>query len=259
MGKDHPDTATSLNNLAQLLKATNRLAEAEPLMRRHLEIFLKFTRETGHPHQHLHAGVNNYASLLQAMGRSVEEIRVELVELGQRYGVDLGGAGDDDQQQIYHSELAIMEKELGKEHPDTIRARYNLAQLLRDKGDHKGAAPLYRQLIEIYEELLKRHVPISPDILNMFATGSNNLAFHTLVPERNWKEAGHYYKKAMELFNKVPNPIQSANCELNLQTMYHLSGQRVDVDKVKALTQILEDAKDKRAEKGHKILKEISE
>jgi len=48
-----------------------------------------------------------------------------------------------------------------------------------------------------------------------------------------------------------------ANAEMNLQTMYHLSGQDVDVDRVKALTRILEDAKDKRAEKGHKLLNEI--
>ncbi len=37
-GPDHPDVASRLNNLAQLLKATNRLAEAEPMMRRALAI-----------------------------------------------------------------------------------------------------------------------------------------------------------------------------------------------------------------------------
>ena len=37
-GPDHPNVASTLNNLAQLLYATNRLAEAEPLMRRALEI-----------------------------------------------------------------------------------------------------------------------------------------------------------------------------------------------------------------------------
>ena len=62
-------------------------------MRRHLEIFLKFTRETGHPHPHLHAAVNNYAALLQAMGRSTEDIRNNLDKLGKKFGVDLGGAG----------------------------------------------------------------------------------------------------------------------------------------------------------------------
>ena len=30
-GENHPNVARDLNNLAQLLKATNRLTEAEPL------------------------------------------------------------------------------------------------------------------------------------------------------------------------------------------------------------------------------------
>ncbi len=42
---------------------------------------------------------------------------------------------------------------------------------------------------------------------------------------------------------------------LNLQTMFHLSGQKVDLDKVKELTLILENTDDSRAEKGHRLLK----
>ncbi len=37
-GPEHPNVAIRLNNLAQLLQATNRLGEAEPLMRRALAI-----------------------------------------------------------------------------------------------------------------------------------------------------------------------------------------------------------------------------
>ena len=74
----HPKVATSLNNLAMLLLATNRLSEAEPLMRRMVEIFIKFTRATGHPHPNLQAAVDNYAGLLQAMGRSHEECLAHL-------------------------------------------------------------------------------------------------------------------------------------------------------------------------------------
>ena len=37
-GPEHPDVPIRLNNLAGLLKATNRLAWAEPLMRRALAI-----------------------------------------------------------------------------------------------------------------------------------------------------------------------------------------------------------------------------
>ena len=36
-GLDHPGVATDLNNLAQLLQATNRLAEAEPLIGRAIQ------------------------------------------------------------------------------------------------------------------------------------------------------------------------------------------------------------------------------
>ena len=37
-GPEHPRVAIDLNNLAQLLQATNRLGEAEPLMKRALAI-----------------------------------------------------------------------------------------------------------------------------------------------------------------------------------------------------------------------------
>jgi tetratricopeptide (TPR) repeat protein len=84
-GQDHPDVAIGLNNLAQLLWATNRLAEAEPLMRRYVEIFLKFTRATGHPHPHLQHAVSYYAALLQAMGRSRNEILATLHEMAPEF------------------------------------------------------------------------------------------------------------------------------------------------------------------------------
>jgi len=38
LGSEHSHVATVLNNLAQLLKATNRMDEAEPLMKRALKI-----------------------------------------------------------------------------------------------------------------------------------------------------------------------------------------------------------------------------
>jgi len=85
LGAEHPNVATQLNNLAQLLQATNRLAEAEPLMRRHLEIFFNFTRATSHPHPHLQAAINNYASLLEAMGLDQLQIRARLQEIAPEF------------------------------------------------------------------------------------------------------------------------------------------------------------------------------
>jgi hypothetical protein len=48
--------------VAQLLQPTNRLSEAGPLMRRMVDIFLKFTVATGHPHPHLNAALGNFGA-----------------------------------------------------------------------------------------------------------------------------------------------------------------------------------------------------
>ncbi len=56
-----------INDYAQLLQATNRLEETEPLMRRVIAIILVFQQKTRHPHPHLNSAIQNYLQLLQAM------------------------------------------------------------------------------------------------------------------------------------------------------------------------------------------------
>jgi hypothetical protein len=68
------------------LRATNRLAEAEPLSRRQLEIFLQFTVAIGHEHPYLRAAIANYAGLLGEMGRSPAQIRSQLEGIGRPFG-----------------------------------------------------------------------------------------------------------------------------------------------------------------------------
>ena len=60
-------------------------------MRRHLEVFLKFTRATSHRHPHLQAAIGNYADLLAAMGRSPPEVTANLNALCRPYGIQFGG------------------------------------------------------------------------------------------------------------------------------------------------------------------------
>ena len=59
--------ATDLNNLATLLQVTHRSEEAEPLMRRSLEIFDTFRRQTGHEHPYFQHANENYQALQRAM------------------------------------------------------------------------------------------------------------------------------------------------------------------------------------------------
>jgi hypothetical protein len=85
--------ARDLNNLATLLLVTNRLSEAEPLMRRGLVIFLVFSLKTGHLHPHLAAVVGNYGYLLERMSIPEEQIFERLSEVGKEAGFDEEGFG----------------------------------------------------------------------------------------------------------------------------------------------------------------------
>jgi hypothetical protein len=62
------------------MKATNRLEEAEPLMRRMAEILIAFSQQ-GFQHPNLETGLGNYFSLLQALGLSKSEIQAKLQSL----------------------------------------------------------------------------------------------------------------------------------------------------------------------------------
>jgi hypothetical protein len=81
--------ARDLNNLALVLKATNRLTEAAPLMRRHIEIIFASAKSTGHKHPHLRISCGNYLHLLESMGRSDSEIISEFETLASKYGISL--------------------------------------------------------------------------------------------------------------------------------------------------------------------------
>merc|ERR1712217_432207 len=69
LGPTHPDTLTSLNNLAMLLKAKGQHQEAEPLLRRTLE---GCEATLGPTHPGTLTSLNNLAILLKAMGKAQE-------------------------------------------------------------------------------------------------------------------------------------------------------------------------------------------
>jgi len=51
------------------------------LMRRHLAIFIDFERATGHQHPYRDAALQNYAGLLEEMGKGEADIREALSSL----------------------------------------------------------------------------------------------------------------------------------------------------------------------------------
>jgi CHAT domain-containing protein len=108
LGREHPDVATSLNNLALLYSSQGNYGKAEPLYLRSLAIYEKVL---GREHPDVATSLNNLAGIYQSQGN---------------YGKA---------EPFYLRSLAILEKVLGSEHPNVATSLSNLAALHWGKGD----------------------------------------------------------------------------------------------------------------------------
>jgi len=142
LGKEHPDVATSLNNLAGLYQSQGDSAKAEPLFQRSLTIREKVL---GVDHPHVATALNNLAMLYKSQGDSAKA------------------------EPLYQRSLTIWEKVLGVDHPHVATSLNNLAQLYQDQGDSAKAEPLFQRSLTIREKVLGVDHP-------HVATALNNLA-----------------------------------------------------------------------------------
>jgi tetratricopeptide (TPR) repeat protein len=142
LGEDHPDVARDLNNVCQLLQATNRLGEAEPLIRRALAIN---EATYGNYHPAVPICLNNLAQLLQATNRLSEA------------------------EPLMRRALAISEAIYGNDHPYVAGCLNNLGMLLQATNRLIEAEPLLRRALAIDEATYGNDHP-------NVATGLNNLA-----------------------------------------------------------------------------------
>jgi tetratricopeptide (TPR) repeat protein len=193
LGREHPDTAACLNNLANLLRVTNRLSEAEPRMRRALAA-AEANHGTNHPD--VARILNNIAGLLMATNRLSEA------------------------EQHYLRALHIHESHYGPEHPETAMCLNNLAQLLYSTRRCKEAEPLMRRALAIEEA---RYGPEHPNV----AISLNNLAGLLDVTNRP-SEAESFYRHALAIDESSLGP-EHPNVALRL---YNLAGLLKDTNRL---------------------------
>jgi tetratricopeptide (TPR) repeat protein len=205
-GPNHPDTATSLNNLGYLLQSQGDLAGARPYYERALAIREKVL---GPDHQETARSLNNLGTLLNEQG-------------------DLAGA-----KPYYERALAIWERVLGPDHPETAASLNNLGYLLRAQGDLAGAKPYYERALAIHEKALG---PNHPDT----ALGLNNLG--ALVNALGDPVgARQYYERALAIRQKALGPDHSDTARsLNnlgylLQSQGDLAGARPHYERALAI------------------------
>ncbi|MGI8426308.1 MAG: tetratricopeptide repeat protein [Actinomycetota bacterium] len=213
LGPEHPDVATSLNNLAELYDTQGRYAKAEPLYQRSLAIR---EQALGLDHPDVGESLNNLAELYraqaqyakaeplyqrslgireQALGSEHPEVAASLSNLAGLYHAQGQYAKAEPR---FERALAILEKTLGPEHPDVAKNLNNLAEHYRVQGQYAKAEPLYQRAVTIDEEALG---PEHPGL----ATDLNNLAllYHA---QSQYAKAEPLYQRSLAIAQKALGP-----------------------------------------------------
>jgi tetratricopeptide (TPR) repeat protein len=148
LGEEHPDTLTSMSNLASTYADQGRWKEAESL---EVQVMEARKRVLGEEHPDTLTSMANLALTYSDQGRwkEAESLGVQVMEARKRV--------------------------LGEEHPDTLTSMANLALTYRDQGRWKEAESLEVHVMEARKRVLGEEHPWT-------LTSVNNLAFtwHTL-------------------------------------------------------------------------------
>ncbi len=184
LGPEDPDVATSFGNLAALYLSQGKAAEAEPLLKRSLEIREK---AFGPEHDSVALSLNNLAMYYFTQGRQAEaepflkralEVREKLLgPESSDVAQSLNNLAEVYENQKKYAEaelmlsraLSIYEKALGPEHPDVGQSLNNLAELYRAEGKYGQAEPLYRRALDIIQNALGPEHPSINAILRSLA------------------------------------------------------------------------------------------
>ena len=115
--------------------------------------------------------------------------------------------------------VAIFEKALGLEHPDTATSLNALADLLRTQRDFVGARPLYQRALAIREKTLG---PDHPELAGIL----NNLAFN-FQAEGDLTAARPLYVRALAICERGLDPehLTASRVRRNMATLLLATGQ----------------------------------
>ncbi|KAK9384145.1 hypothetical protein V1515DRAFT_576687 [Lipomyces mesembrius] len=129
LGEEHPDTLTSMNNLADLFHSQGKYEAAEPLYKETLRLSKKVL---GEEHPDTLTSMNNLAGLFHSQGK------YEAAEL------------------LYKETLRLSKKVLGEEHPNTLTSMNNLAGLFHSQGKYEAAELLYKGTLRLSKKARRR-------------------------------------------------------------------------------------------------------
>ena len=162
---DDPLIATVLNKMALLYQDTNRLKDAEPLMKRALKIN---ENALGPDHPKVIKGHKDLAELLQdSSGPDQPNMATDINSLALFY---LTTGRFEEAEPLFERVLKINENSFGADHPDVARSLGNLAQLYQDTNRLKEAEPLYERAVAIFTTSLGTEHPNTQAVADSLAT-----------------------------------------------------------------------------------------
>lgn len=133
-GRDHPNTAASLNVEAMVHMRQEHDEQALPLLNRSLAIL---EEAFGGESPELQSVLNNLALAQKRLGNDAETVS------------------------LLEKSLALSEKVAGKDHPVLVTSLLNLASALRDQGKYSAALPFHERSLAIAEKHLGKAHPLT--------------------------------------------------------------------------------------------------
>jgi tetratricopeptide (TPR) repeat protein len=208
LGEEHPDTLTSIANLASTYRNQGRWKEAEEL---EVQVMETRKRVLGEEHLDTLSSMANLASTYKNQGRwkEAEELFVQVMKTRKRV--------------------------LGEEHPDTLSSIANLASTYRSQGRWKEAEELEVQVMETSKRVLREeHLDTLTSMANLASTYRN---------QGRWKEAEELEVQVMETRKRVlgeehPDTLSSM---LNLAVTFWNQGRWKEAEELEV--QVIETFK----------------
>ncbi|KAJ9663362.1 hypothetical protein H2198_000879 [Neophaeococcomyces mojaviensis] len=222
LGLEHPDTLTSMNDLALVLSNQGKYEQAEEMHGQTLEVQKKVL---GHEHPDTLTSMNNLALVLSRQGKyeQAEEMHGQTLEvqkkvLGHEHLTTLASMNNpaavlsrqgkyERAKEMYRQTLELMKRVQGLEHSDILWSVGGLATVLRDQDKYKQAEEMYRQILELQKVLGHEH-PVT-------LTSMNNLAL-VLSRQGKYEQAEEMHGQTLEVQKKVlghehPDTLTSMN------------------------------------------------
>jgi tetratricopeptide (TPR) repeat protein len=197
LGEEHPDVATSLNNLAALYNSQGRYKEAEPL---HLKALDLRKRLLGDNDPLVATSLNNLAALYRSQGRYKEA------------------------EALFLQALDLRKRLLGDNDPLVATSLNNLAGLYKSQGRYTEAEPLYLEALDLRKRLLGDNDPLVAQSLNNLASLYESQGRYT--------EAEPLYLEALDLYKRLfrdNHPLVATSLN-NLAELYYFQGRYTEAE-----------------------------